>query len=189
MRRLVYFVAISVDGFIANEDGSHNGFAAEGEHFADLLDEFPEMIPAHARETFGIRGGNKRFDAVLMGRHTYDVGLKIGITSPYPHLRQYLFSRSLVESPDPDVDLIAEPPTEFVRRLKAEPGMDIWLCGGGALATALLEEIDEFILKVNPFLMGQGIPLFRGSIPLTQLRLTSCKTYDNGFMLLRYLRR
>jgi dihydrofolate reductase len=186
MRELKYYVACTVDRFIAREDGSLDDFTAEGEHFADLLESFPETIPAHLRNALGVHAANKQFDVVLMGRRTYEVGLKFGVTNPYPHLEQYLFSRSLKESPDGNVQLVSENSTDVIKELKQQAGKDIWLCGGGDLATMVFTEIDEIILKVFPFLLGSGIPLFSGGTPKTDLDLKSHKVYDNGFMLLRY---
>jgi dihydrofolate reductase len=186
MRELKYYVACTVDGFIARKDGSFDFFLAEGEHFADLIESFPETIPAHLRGVLGVSAPNRWFDAVLMGRRTYEVGLAIGVTSPYPQMRQYLFSRTLRESPDERVALVSADAVEAVRALKEEPGKDLWLCGGGDLATQLFSEIDELILKVNPVLLGAGIPLFAGVIPQTALEPVETKTYGNGFMLARY---
>ena len=170
MRKLQYLVATSLDGYIAHEDESWGGFAMEGEHAAEFL------------QALGA------FDTVLMGRRTYEVALRMGVTDPYPEMRSYVFSRTMRESPNPRVQVVAEDAAGLVRRLKREPGRDIWLCGGGDLAASLLAEglIDEITLKVNPFVMGKGIPLFRGGAPQTALRLTSSKAYGNGVVLLRY---
>lgn len=70
--------------------------------------------------------------------------------------------------------------------MKQQPGRDIWLCGGGSLASLLFQAIDELILKVHPILLGSGIPLFSSVIQLTYLELTNSKIYNNGFMLLHY---
>ena len=70
--------------------------------------------------------------------------------------------------------------------MKEKPGKDIWLCGGGDLATALYEEIDELILKSNPVLLGCGIPLFSGAVEQRALELVQHRVYGNGFVLLRY---
>jgi dihydrofolate reductase len=107
MRELKYYVACTVDRFIARPDGSFDFFLAEGEHLTDLFAAFPETVPAHLRDTLGVRAGNRVFDAVLMGRRTYQVGLDVGVTSPYPHLRQYLFSRTLTASPDEEVEIVS----------------------------------------------------------------------------------
>jgi dihydrofolate reductase len=121
-----------------------------------------------------------------MGRRTYEIGLKEGISNPYPQMKQYVFSRTLKDSPDLAVELVSADPLAFVRELKQQSGQDIWLCGGGNLATLLFSEINELILKVNPILLGSGIPLFSGIVQQTSLELTDSKIYDNGFMLLHY---
>ena len=186
MRELKYYVACTVDRFISREDGSFDFFLTEGEHLADLIHSFPETIPAHLRDALDVPVENKWFDAVLMGRRTYEVGLKIGVTNPYPHMQQYLFSRTMPQSPDAAVQLVSRDAVALVRELKKQSGKDIWLCGGGDLATTLFPEINEVILKVNPILLGSGIPLFSGIVKQTDLELTDSKVYSNGFMLLRY---
>lgn len=186
MRKLVYYVACSVDKFIAHKDGSAGGFLYEGSQAADLTREFPETIPSHWRAKLGVEGENGWFSTVLMGRKTYEIGLPLGVTSPYSTLQQFVVSSTMLESPDPEVELVREEPLGLVRRLKGEAGKDIWLCGGGELATVLYPQIDTLILKVSPFVMGEGIPLFAGSVPQTQLELTSSKLYPNGFMRLHY---
>lgn len=186
MRKLKYYVACTVDQFIAREDGAFDFFLFEGEQVVDLCERFPETIPAHFRDKLGITAQNKCFDVVLMGRRTYEVGLKEGITNPYPQMKQYLFSGTLKESPDQNVELVSTNPIALVRALKQQSGKDIWLCGGGDLATTLFSEIDEMILKVHPILLGRGIPLFSGVIQETLLELTNSKIYNNGFMLLYY---
>jgi dihydrofolate reductase len=170
MRKLQYFVACSIDGYIAHEDGSLDGFPAEGEHVPEFLASLSQ------------------FDTVLMGRKTYDVALKAGVTSPYPAMRQYLFSRSMRQSPDPQVELISENAVEVVRCLKAEEGKLIWLCGGADLAATLFAEklIDEIVVKMNPFLLGSGIPLFARAVAQTDLDLLVSRVFGSGVVWLRY---
>ena len=123
-----------------------------------------------------------------MGRHTYEVGLKEGITSPYPHLKQFVFSRSMKASPRSAFTLVKGDPVDLVKRLKAQGGLNIWLCGGGALAAALHSEIDELILKIHPVVIGAGIPLFAGPVGQMNLQLVETKTYPDGFMRVHYRR-
>lgn len=186
MRRLKYYIACTVDKFIARADGSFDFFLMEGDHVADLLRLFPETIPAPFRDKLSITAENQVFDTVVMGRETYEAGLKEEITNPYPQMKQHVVSRTLKTSPDPNIELISTAPLAFVRELKQQAGKDIWLCGGGNLATALFPEIDEMILKVHPILLGSGIALFSGAIALIRLELTDSKIYNNGFMLLNY---
>lgn len=170
MRKLKYYVACSVDGFIAHEDGSFDGFLPEGESVKDYLESL------------------KEFDVVLMGRKTYEVGLKEGKTDPYPMMKSYVFSRTIRESPNQRVEIVSDNGGGLVRSLKNETGKDIYLCGGADLAKTLFDEnlIDEIILKVNPFLMGSGIPLFARVIKQTTLELTRSKVYENGVVFLHY---
>jgi dihydrofolate reductase len=170
MRKLKYHVATTVDGFIARADDSFDCFPQEGEHIADYLSSLAS------------------YHTVLMGRRTYEVGLRVGVTDPYPQLESYVFSRSLKESPSPRVKLISEDAAPFVGRLKEQEGGEIYLCGGGALAAALFAEglIDEVLLKVNPLLLGAGIPVTSGLRGVTNLELLSSKVYRNGVLLLHY---
>lgn len=184
-RKLVYYVAITLDGFIAREDGSLEDFPWDDDYLADLLARFPETFPGHLRSD---DAPNRRFDTVLMGRTTYDVGRRQGITSPYPTLAQYVVSRTLGESPDPAVTLVADDVVETVRRLKDEPGMDVWLCGGSELAATLHGAglVDELILKLNPVLFGAGIRLLARPVPARTLTLTDRHAYASGHVLLTY---
>jgi dihydrofolate reductase len=187
MRALVYFVATTVDGYIAGVDrGDPDFFPLEGPHVADLLAEFPEMIPGHLRARLGLGDDNRRFDTILMGRTTYDIGRKVGLTSPYPHLRQMVVSSSITASPDPAVEVIGQDVIGRVRAMKDEHGKDIWLAGGGRLAAFLVDEIDELVLKVNPVALGAGTPLFDGLVGPRPVTLTDHKVYPNGFALMRY---
>jgi dihydrofolate reductase len=186
-RKLVYYVACTIDGFIAREDGSFDWALFHGEHFADLFERFPETFPAHLRQSLGIPQNPRRFDTVLMGRKTYEVGLKEGITSPYEPLRQFVVSHSMPEIPNSAVQLHRGGALELVRQLKAEGGgKDIWLCGGARLAAGVFTEIDELILKINPVLIGAGIPLFDGVARTRATSLTEHKVYANGFVFARY---
>ncbi|MGD1897101.1 MAG: dihydrofolate reductase family protein [Phormidesmis sp.] len=188
MRELVYYVACSLDGFIAHLDGSHDGFSQDRDYLKDLFSTFPETVPSHLRTAMNIQAENQRFDTVLMGRKTYEIGLKEGVSSPYSHLKQYLFSTSFDSTPDSQVELISQHAVERVAALKSEPGKDIWLCGGATLAATLFagDLVDTLILKMNPFLMGEGIPLFSGVVKQSELALSEQKSYQNGVLRLHY---
>lgn len=165
MRRLVYYVATTLDGFIAGPDGADptgpGGFwPVPEDYIGHLVAEYPETLPGPAREALSVTAEGTRFDTVLEGRKSYGIGLAAGVTDAYPHLRHLVFSRTLKESPDPGVELVADDPVETVRELKRQEGKDIWLLGGAGLAESLYGEIDALVLKVGPLTIGNGIPLF-----------------------------
>src|SRR5262245_34482723 len=118
MRKVVYYVAVTADGFIARRDGTFDVFLQDGPHLADLIALFPETIPGHLRETLGVRDANRRFDTVLMGRRTYQVGLDQGIDNPYPHLEQHVFSQTLALDAKASVAIAAGAPLPYVEKLK-----------------------------------------------------------------------
>lgn len=184
MRTLTYFVAISADGFIAEADGSSDRFPITGSHIDAMCAELPETLPGAARNHFGLTGAG-RFDTVLEGRASHQVGLDAGVPDAYPHLRHLVFSSTL-ELVDPAIELVPGDPLSRVRELKAEDGMGIWLCGGGRLATALLPEIDELVLKVNPLLMGAGIPLLADRTGV-DLELVASRPFDSGVVWNTYV--
>ena len=171
MRKLKYHVATTLDGFIAHQDHTVSGFVEEGEHVTDYLESL-----------------KKDYEVVLMGRRTYEFGFQFGVTNPYPWMKQYVVSRTMEKSPDSNVELVSEDILELVKELKQGAGKDIYLCGGGEMATTLLAEdlIDEIILKVNPVFFGKGVPVFSDTIPQIDLELISSKIYKTGVLLLQY---
>lgn len=186
MRELIYYVAVTLDGFIAEADGSFDKFPWDDAYGADIAAAFPETVPTHVRQSQAIEP--KWFDSVLMGRNTYEVGSKVGLTNPYAPLRQYVFSRSMEASPDANVTLISGDAVEAVRELKQESGKAIWLCGGGELAATLFRAdlIDKLIVKLNPVIFGSGIPLFTSVTKHAALDLIDHKIYPSGHVVLHY---
>ncbi|WP_371617872.1 dihydrofolate reductase family protein [Streptomyces sp. NBC_00454] len=190
MRKLTYFIATTVDGFIGAPDGDGEFFYAhlDPEFIDHLKAEYPETISAQGRAHLGLADTPpKRFDAVLMGRGTYEPGLKAGMTSPYGHLReQYVISRSLAETPDPAVRLISGDIAARVREMKAEDGLGIWLCGGADLATQLIDEIDEYVIKTYPVFAGTGMPMSRAGFGVRPLELTGATVLGGGQVVTSY---
>ncbi|MGW0547143.1 dihydrofolate reductase family protein [Streptomyces altiplanensis] len=188
MRKLTYYVGMSIDGFIAAPDGAFD-FYPIGESFLKdfLVGEYPDCLPTHLRRHFGVDElENRHFDTMLQGRATYDAALETGITSPYKHLRQYVVSRSIATSPDPDVEIVSGDVAAKVRELKQEDGLGIYLAGGANLAAQLLEEIDELVLKVYPIVTGSGVPVFSAEFRVFDFALESTRTFDNGTIVLTY---
>lgn len=190
MRKLSYYVALSIDGFIAAPDGSYDFYPLTDEFFAFMASDFPEALPTVARRALGVdEVPNRRYDTILMGRGAYEPGLRSGMPSPYGHLRQIVFSRSLGESPDPAVEVVSGDPVAYVRELKREEGADIYLCGGADLAGQLVDEIDELVIKSYPVVAGAGIPLFRAEFAPRSFVPTDSRSFENGTVVTTYARK
>ncbi|MFI7519389.1 dihydrofolate reductase family protein [Micromonospora globbae] len=195
MRKLVYYIASTLDGHIAGPDGADptgpGGFwPLPEDYLRHLIAEYPETLPGPARQAMGITAAGTRFDTVLEGRHSYDIGLKVGVTDAYPHLRHLVFSRTLSESPDPAVEIVSGDPVAKVRELKQQDGKDLWLVGGGELAGALYPEIDQLIVKLAPLTIGTGIPLFGRNAVFDprSWELTDHTVLGSGALFLTYTR-
>ncbi|QIS01229.1 dihydrofolate reductase [Nocardia brasiliensis] len=182
MRKLVYYVAVSLDGYIAGPAGEYDFYPQSEEMGRWLNAQYPEFVPTGLRSQVAMAPDqpNVRFDTVLMGRRSYEPGLAMGMTSPYGHMKQYVVSSTLGRIDDPAVELVESDPLALVRRLKAEAGGDIWLCGGGNLAAQLLGELDELIVKSYPVVAGSGISAFAGEFQPTLFAPARRKEFDNG---------
>ena len=169
MRKVIFGGANSLDNFIARKD-----------HAVDWL--------LWDDEVAGISTENwQRFDTVLMGRKTYEVALGFG-TSAYPNVKNYVFSRTMKESPNENVEIIPGDAAGFVRNLKNQDGKDICLMGGGELAKSLFESnlIDEIGFNIHPVLLGQGVPLFYEMKDQIDLELLECRVLKTGCVYITY---
>ena len=194
MRKLTYFIACSLDGFIGDEHGDASAMLRflDAEYMEFLRTEFPETVPTHGRGQLGIDRdcANKRFDTIIQGRASYELALKMGITSPYGHLREFVASRTLGTSPDPNVEIIADDLVGRVRALKAEEGgLDIYLCGGARVAGELLGEVDELVIKSYPMVYGTGMPMFATGLDIKDFTLDGVRTFANGVVVRTYARK
>jgi dihydrofolate reductase len=169
MRRLRYQVATSLDGFIAGPNGEFDWIVMDPDiDFAALV---------------------AQFDTAVMGRKTFLATLQGGGSGAMPGLDVVVFSRSLRPADYPAVSVISGDPAEHVRSLKATPGKDIWLYGGGDLFRTLLAAglVDTVEPAVVPVLLGDGIPLLPPPAPRTKLSLSNHRLYPkSGIVLLEY---
>ncbi|WHT17234.1 dihydrofolate reductase family protein [Crossiella sp. CA-258035] len=192
MRKLTYFVAATLDGFIAEVGGGDptaaGHFLMEGDHMEYLFQNYGDTLPYMARDALGIAGELTRFDTVLEGRKSYESGVAQGVPDAYLHLKHYVFSSTLTEAA-PTVELVRGDALAKVKELKQQDGLGIYLVGGGALAAELLPEIDEVFVKQHPTVMGKGIPMFNGGFSPDRFELADLKRFDSGVLFLSYQRR
>ncbi|MDR6516754.1 dihydrofolate reductase family protein [Chryseobacterium camelliae] len=173
MRKIIYYVASSLDGFISGPNDDISGFVGTGngvdQYLADL---------AH-------------FDTVIMGRNTYEFGYKYGMEPgqpAYAHMKHYIFSDTLeFENPHPQVQVKKLDLSE-IDRLQREAGTDIYLCGGGQLAGWLLDhqKISTVKVKLNPLILGEGVTLFGDSTSSYKLELVDSSIYEGGLQLITF---
>ncbi|MEV0299310.1 dihydrofolate reductase family protein [Nocardia sp. NPDC050710] len=182
MRKLVYYVAVSLDGYIAGPGGEYDFYPVDAQMMDSINTEYPEFVPTHLRSQVGMSldEPNRHCDTVICGRGTYEPAYSAGVTSPWAHMKQYVVSSSLGAVDDPAVEVVESDPVGLVQRLKKEEGLDIWLCGGGKLAAQLLDELDEMIVKSYPVVAGGGIPAFSGEFRPTLFTPTARREFGNG---------
>ena len=188
MRELVYYVATSLDGRIASPTGAFDAFAVEGDHIDVITAEWADTLPDAMYRALGLTAPRGRFSTVLMGWNTFAAGQEF-TDDPYPHLEQIVFSRTRAAPEGSSIRVTAEDPRQVVAGLRSQGGGDIWLCGGGDLAAQLRDEIDRLVIKVNPLVFGDGIPLFRGGYRPEAFELTSSRAFASGVVMNEYRRR
>src|SRR2546426_8599251 len=125
-----------------------------------------------------------RFDTVLMGRRTFEAALTMGGGPAMPGVTSVVVSRTLRPKDYPGVTIVADKIEETVARLRAAPGKDIWLFGGGILFRNLLDArlVDTVEVGVIPVLLGGGIPLLAAPAKRAELKLTGHKVYKTGIV-------
>lgn len=172
-RKVVLFIAMSLDGYIAaKEDSLEWLFQVEGEG-DNGYSEFYETI-----------------DTIILGRRTYDWLIdKEGINFPYKDANCYVYTNSY-KGKNEFVEFVNEDPVSFIHRLKEGEGKNIWIVGGGNLLQDFIKQdlVDEFIITVAPVLVGRGIPLFYEFDMQKELKLLDIKRH-NQFAELHYIRK
>lgn len=178
MGKVIYYLAMSVDGLIARPDGD-----------LDWLESFE-----HGSEDYGYETLLKRLDALIMGAATYEWLLAKDIEWPYGDLDSIVMTRRPLPQPRGGaVRFTSEQPAELMRSLRERYQKDIWLVGGGKLAAAFAaaDLIDEYDLTIIPVILGAGTPLLEpvAGAPLRWLTLAERRDFPSGVVRLRYERR
>lgn len=168
MRQLIYNVAMSLDGFIADPQGGYDWIVMD-----DTID-FNALFA--------------RFDTLLMGRKTYEVLQAQEPGGPGAGKQIIVVSRTLQPAANPGVTVIHDRIADRVGAIKRMAGKDIWLFGGGELFRLLLDAglVDRIEVAVMPVMLGQGIPVLPEGNATGRLTLLSSRVLDSGIVMLVY---
>ncbi len=166
MRKVVYFVASSLDGFIARKDGRVDWLFSDGDY-------------GYARFYASV-------DTVIAGRKTYEQALAFGDT--FPGKKCCVLSRTMKRPKSDNAEIVSGPLRRLITRLRKKRGKDIWLAGGGAVAGQALDGglIDRLIVSIHPVALGSGIPLFAGARRGRVFTLHRTKSFPSGLLQVEY---
>lgn len=160
MRKICFYGAISLDGYLANEH-----------------DSLQWLFDTPTGEETTYEAFEQQIDTTIMGRITYEEVKKMTENAPvYPDKTNYIYSRTLSQLKDAIV--IPEDIVSFVKELKTKEGKMIWIVGGGRLVTELMEHelIDEWFIQLAPVFLGKGKRLFQEQSTPQRLTLVETKT-------------
>lgn len=167
MRTTILYIAMSLDGFIADE----------ANHVDWLHVDNPSY---HGDYGYGVL--MERVDTIVMGKRTYDhITTELSKDAwPYPNHITYVVSHHQQEDSE-HIHFVNEDAANLIAGLKQQRGKDIWICGGANIAQALQKEqaIDEYQLTIMPLLLGKGIPLFHLHTSTHHLQLLDSQHYGN----------
>lgn len=166
MRKVVLFIAMSLDGYIADSEGKVRWLGGQGNE-EEMIDTYSEFV--------------EHVDTVVMGWNTYYQ--IITELSPEEWIYRGLTSYVVTHKECPSTEMIQfmnENPCSLIEKLKKKDGKDIWICGGSDIVRQLMAEdqIDVYYISVIPMLLGKGIRLFGGSGKEIPLRLVKTQSYD-----------
>lgn len=176
MRKIVLFIAMSLDGYIADSTGGVSWLNGQDEN-AENIDTYSSFV--------------KNVDTVMMGWNTYHQ--VVTELSPsewvYSNLESYVITHRDIPSTD-EIIFTGEAPCSLARRLAQKEGKDIWICGGADLIHQLMQEklIDIYYISIIPVILGNGIRLFGTMESEEKLRLIKTQAY-NGIIDLVYEKR
>ncbi|MFD1017697.1 dihydrofolate reductase family protein [Thalassobacillus hwangdonensis] len=171
MGKVVLFIAMSLDGYIARENGEIDW----------LWDD----------NDYGYEKFYNTIDTVVLGRKTYEQIFKLTENFPYRQKDVYVVSNIQEGSDDYATFIQPEQIRPLMNLLKKDQNKNIWIVGGAQLIHHFIKRdlIDEFQIAIQPTLIGKGIPLFHENDVEAQLELHEAKPYADGMLVLTYRKR
>ncbi|MBB1137896.1 dihydrofolate reductase family protein [Myroides sp. WP-1] len=178
MRNVILYIAVSLDGYIADGEGS-----------VSFLDDFQDEKVGD----YGYQDFLAEIDTCLMGSKTYKTILDFGYPWPYPEQETYVItSNPQLKIDSPNTVRVTDNIGEVIQQLKEKKSdKNIWLVGGGQLVHYVLNAnlLDQMVLSITPKILGEGIRLFPEKSIGSTWELTHQKAFETGMMVLTYTKR
>lgn len=173
MRKVILYIAMSLDGKIARAHGEINWL---------------EQIPNPEGDDYGYHKFLDRVDTTIMGNSTYRQICTFPIPFPYSGKKNYVLTKNKEQSGDENATFLSSDILDTIKALRKTEGKDIWLIGGAEINTLLhnADLIDEYMISVMPIVLGDGISLFSGNPNLQSMSLMHSKVYSSGVVLMHY---
>jgi len=174
MTKIKLFIATTIDGFIARENGS-----------LDWLND----IPNPEKSDYGYGEFLAEIDIIIIGRKTYEEILGFGVEWPYDHCKTYIVSSNKnYKTKTANTFTINKLDKQLIDKFKLLSKKNIWLMGGGQLITEFINynSLDEMTLSLIPIILGKGIRLFPNEPKETKFELVNTKSFDSGVVNLTY---
>ena len=174
MNSIKLYIASTIDGFIAREDGS-------------LV--WLEELPNPNQIDYGYSDFYATIDKVVIGRKTYEEVLGFGVDWPYEDCTTYMVtSKEDYQPKTNNTEVIHKVDQDTINRIKSAGEKDVWVIGGGLIITEFLYlgAIDKMILCVIPTILGSGIPLFPNHPKETKFNLVKAEPFETGAVILTY---
>ena len=173
MNQIIYYIASSLDGYIADKNNDVTQFISHGKGVEKCLMDLT------------------KFETVIMGRKTYEFAFQYGLKPgqpAYPHMTHHIFSDTLNFDHISDQVHLEKLNINRIKEIKKKAKTDIYLCGGGHFAGWLLEnrQIDQLKLKLNPVILREGVKLFGASKINANWKLIESESFSEGLHVLTF---
>ncbi|WP_315814003.1 dihydrofolate reductase family protein [Paraflavitalea speifideaquila] len=185
MKRIVWFMHVSLDGFVAGPAGEMDWIKVDDDMFEYAHIQTEQADTAlYARVTYELMDNYwpTAADRPNATKHDKDH------SAWYNKVNKIIISKTMEGQRLTNARIISNNISDEIKKLKQGPGKGMVIFGSPSLGHILSSEnlIDDYWLFVNPIILGQGIPLFKGAKNRTNLKLELSKTFSSGVVGLHY---